>query len=204
MNYSDRGGKKLRPDSVFAIASITKIFTAVAILKLVEDGMMTLDQFVGDFIPEFKAEPFNKIKVLHLLNHTSGLIPDRIGWTILSVGLAFLMNFYVNYCIGMTAFWLVQASGIKRVFNVISSLLSGSIVPLVFFPESLQKMLFFLPFQYISYVPAMVFTGSYSLGGVTMEIPQIVGFQAVAVALMFFISEVIYRRAIIRFSSVGG
>ena len=88
LDYSDRGGKKLRPDSVFAIASITKIFTAVAILKLVEDGMMTLDQFVGDFIPEFKAEPFNKIKVLHLLNHTSGLIPDGgvlhndyyVGW----------------------------------------------------------------------------------------------------------------------------
>lgn len=76
LDYSDRGGKKLRPDSTFAIASITKIFTAVAILKLVEDGMLTLDQPVADFISEFKARPFDRIQVIHLLNHTSGLAPD--------------------------------------------------------------------------------------------------------------------------------
>ena len=76
LDYSDRGGKKLKPDSTFAIASITKIFTAVAILKLVEDGMLTLDQPVSDFIEEFKARPFDQIKVLHLLNHTSGLLPE--------------------------------------------------------------------------------------------------------------------------------
>ncbi|MFQ9514743.1 MAG: ABC transporter permease [Eubacterium sp.] len=132
------------------------------------------------------------------------MIPVHIGWTVLSIGLSFLMNFYVNYCIGMTAFWLVQASGIKNVFNVLCSLLSGSIIPLVFFPGFLQKILFFLPFQYISYVPAMVFTGSYSLGGVTMEIPQIVGCQAIAVLIIFVISEIVYRRAIVKFSSVGG
>lgn len=132
------------------------------------------------------------------------MVPKYIGWTIISIALAFLMNFYVNYCIGMTAFWLVQASGIKNVFNILSSLLSGSVIPLVFFPEFLQRVLFFLPFQYITYVPAMVFTGSYSLGGITMEIPQIVGCQAVAVVTVFLISEVVYRRAIEKFNSVGG
>ncbi len=88
MNYADRGGKKLRPDTSFKIASITKVFTAVAILKLVEDGLMRLDQYVAEFIPEFKAKPFDQIKVLHLLNHTSGLVPDEgtlpndcyVGW----------------------------------------------------------------------------------------------------------------------------
>lgn len=132
------------------------------------------------------------------------MIPEQIGWNMMSIGLAFLMNFYVNYCIGMTAFWLTQASGIKNVFNILSSLLSGSVIPLVFFPEFLQKVLFFLPFQYISYVPAMVFTGSYSLGGITMKIPQIVCCQAIAVVIVLAISEVVYRRAIVKFSSVGG
>lgn len=172
-------------------------------LRPIHHRFFALSQKIGHRVLGFLFEFLPCFLIFQLIFKVN-MIPDRIGWTILSVGLAFLMNFYVNYCIGMTAFWLVQASGIKRVFNVISSLLSGSIVPLVFFPESLQKILFFLPFQYISYVPAMVYTGSYSLGGVTMEIPQIVGFQAVAVVVMFFISEVIYRRAIIRFSSVGG
>ncbi len=132
------------------------------------------------------------------------MVPQYIGWTVLSVGLAFLMNFYVNYCIGMTAFWLTQARGIKNVYTVLASLLSGSVIPLVFFPEGLQKVLFFLPFQYVSYVPACVFSGAYSLGGISMEIPQIVGCQAIAVAVVFIISEVVYKRAMIQFNSVGG
>lgn len=77
LDYSDRGGKKLLPTSQFAIASITKVFTAVAILKLVEDGLITLDQPVASIIPEFKARPFDRIQILHLLNHTSGLLPEE-------------------------------------------------------------------------------------------------------------------------------
>ena len=76
LSCMDRGGKPLLPTSTFAIASITKVFTAVAIMKLVEDGKLTLDQPVGDFLVEFKGQPLNRITVLHLLNHTSGLIPD--------------------------------------------------------------------------------------------------------------------------------
>jgi len=52
------------------------------------------------------------------------------------------MNFYVNYCIGMTAFWIVQSSGIRMVYQVISEILSGTLIPLIFFSEALQKMLF--------------------------------------------------------------
>jgi len=76
LDFTDRE-KPLKPDSYFGIASITKVFTSVAILKLVEDGYMTLDQPVADFIEEFRGEPFNRVQVLHLLNHTSGLVPDE-------------------------------------------------------------------------------------------------------------------------------
>lgn len=65
------------PDTIFRIASITKLFTAVAILKLFEDGKLRLDQCVGEFIEEFNTPPFNKINLVHLLTHTSGLIEDE-------------------------------------------------------------------------------------------------------------------------------
>lgn len=132
------------------------------------------------------------------------MIPKHIGWTILSIMFAFLMNFYVNYIIGMTAFWLVQSSGIRRVFQVLSSIFSGALIPLVFFPEFLQKLLFFLPFQYVAYVPSMVFSGEYTLAGISMSIPMIVGIQGIAVLVTILFSEIIYRKSMHKFTAVGG
>lgn len=131
------------------------------------------------------------------------MVPKHIGWTLLSVLLAFLMNFYVHYILGMTAFWFVQSSGIRRVFDLLSGVFSGVFIPLVFFPQAVQKVLFFLPFPYMSYVPAMVFTGEFKLAGVEMSLPYIVGLQAVAVILVMLLSEVIYEASIRHFNGVG-
>ena len=131
------------------------------------------------------------------------MVPKHIGWTILSVALAFLMNFYVHYILGMTAFWFTQSSGIRRVFDLLSGVFSGVFIPLVFFPIGLQKVLFFLPFPYMTYVPVMVFTGEFTLAGIHMDIPVIVGVQAMAVTIMILLSEGIYRASMRRFNGVG-
>lgn len=67
----------MQPDTVFGVASITKVFTATAVMQLVEDGRIRLDTPVGEIIPSFAEAPFSEITVLHLLTHTSGLYPDE-------------------------------------------------------------------------------------------------------------------------------
>ncbi|MGI8782573.1 MAG: serine hydrolase domain-containing protein [Acidobacteriota bacterium] len=62
-------------NSVFQIYSTTKIFAGVAILKLVEDGKLTLDTAVTDII-ETLPPAWKAIRVRHLLTHTSGL-PEK-------------------------------------------------------------------------------------------------------------------------------
>jgi ABC-2 type transport system permease protein len=131
------------------------------------------------------------------------LLPARPLWALSSIALSFLMVFYVNYSIGLTGFWLVKADGLRFVIQTLQAVLSGSLIPLVFFPGVVQKLLFFLPFQYMLYVPSMVCAGSYSLGGIAMPIPEIVGIQAVAVLAMAVISELLYRAAMRRFTGVG-
>ena len=131
------------------------------------------------------------------------MIPKNIGWTLISIMLAFLMTFYMHYILGMTAFWFTQSSGIRRVFDLFSGVFSGLFIPLVFFPEGIQKALFFLPFPYMSYVPVMVFTGEFRLAGIEMTIPDIIGIQALAVAVTVLISEVIYRASMRHFNGVG-
>lgn len=63
-------------DTSFHIASLSKTFTGAAIMRLVEDGKVTLDASLATYIPEFPDA--NRITILHLLRHESG-IPDY--WT---------------------------------------------------------------------------------------------------------------------------
>ena len=81
-------------DSMFRLASMTKPSTAVAIMRQVEKGLVSLDDDLDRFIPRYgemdiavmennepkiikKAE--NKIKILHLLSHSSGVGCGAVG-----------------------------------------------------------------------------------------------------------------------------
>lgn len=59
-------------DTVFRLASITKEFTAAALLHLQEEGELSLDDRMGDFLPNYPAA-VRRITIRDLLSHTSGL-----------------------------------------------------------------------------------------------------------------------------------
>src|SRR5215472_18035492 len=67
----------VRPDSVFLLASITKPVTACSLMLLVERGKVKLDEPASRYLPEFMGGERDKILVLALLRHTSGL-PDML------------------------------------------------------------------------------------------------------------------------------
>lgn len=148
---------------------------------------------------------FEFIPCLLILTLVFGIdmTPASIPWTVLSIAITFLMNFYVNYTIGMTAFFLVNASGIRAVYQVLASILSGALIPIYLFPETVRKIMMFLPFQYTNYIPAMVWSGSVSAAGADLTIPQAVMYQAIALAIMMAFSELFYRLSIKRFTAVG-
>ena len=66
------------PDTKFRIGSVTKQFTAVMILKLVEAGEVSLDGKITDYLPDYPAETGDQVTIHHLLTHTSG-IPSYTG-----------------------------------------------------------------------------------------------------------------------------
>jgi Beta-lactamase class C and other penicillin binding proteins len=67
--------------NMYGIASISKIFTTAAVMKLVEEGKINLDQPVTDYITDFKMadQRYKKITVRMLLNHSSGLMGYTLG-----------------------------------------------------------------------------------------------------------------------------
>jgi CubicO group peptidase (beta-lactamase class C family) len=62
----------MQPDMVFRIGSITKQFTAVAILQLMEQGKLSLQDDITKFIPDYPTQAY-KITIENLLTHTSGI-----------------------------------------------------------------------------------------------------------------------------------
>jgi CubicO group peptidase (beta-lactamase class C family) len=91
--YVDQGGKELYradvgmgdvddrlavgPESIYAIGSITKSFTAHAVLNLIGAGRLRLDDTVGSVLTDYQG-PAREVTVRELLNHTSG-IPNYVN-----------------------------------------------------------------------------------------------------------------------------
>ncbi|WNS44229.1 serine hydrolase domain-containing protein [Paenibacillus sp. MMS20-IR301] len=71
----EHGVKPLTKDTMYGIGSISKMFTTVAVMQLVEQGKINLDTPIVQYITEFtmKDERFRQITPRMLLNHSSGL-----------------------------------------------------------------------------------------------------------------------------------
>lgn len=61
------------PDTKFRIASITKQFTSMLIMQLVEEGKVKLDGKITDYIPEYRKDIGEQVTIYHLLTHVSGI-----------------------------------------------------------------------------------------------------------------------------------
>lgn len=64
-------GRPMTPDMPYFLGSITKTYTVVVVLRLAEEGRLSLDDPVARFLPAFPEG--SKITIRHLLTHTSGL-----------------------------------------------------------------------------------------------------------------------------------
>jgi CubicO group peptidase (beta-lactamase class C family) len=61
------------PEMKFQIGSITKQFTATAIMQLAERGLLSVDDPITKYLPDYPKETGDKITIHHLLTHTSGI-----------------------------------------------------------------------------------------------------------------------------------
>ncbi|MDO6447968.1 serine hydrolase domain-containing protein [Oceanobacillus profundus] len=66
----------MQEDTIFDVASISKLFTATAIMQLWDQGAFELDDPVYWYIPEFAAQGKEDVTIRHLLTHTSGFRPS--------------------------------------------------------------------------------------------------------------------------------
>lgn len=67
----------MRVDTLFDVASLTKLFTATTLMTLVEEGLLALDEPIAEHLPSFAPHGRDTVTLRHLLSHVSGL-PDLL------------------------------------------------------------------------------------------------------------------------------
>lgn len=60
-------------DTVYAIASISKWLTSITVLKLIEQGKVSLDTPLSTLLPDYRADTGARVRLVHLLANTSGI-----------------------------------------------------------------------------------------------------------------------------------
>lgn len=129
-------------DSLFQIGSISKVWTATVIMRLVEEGHFTLDTPVGEIIPGLRLvndELTAGVTVRHLLTHTSGIDGDVFtdtgrGDDCLEKYVDLLSDVAQNHPLGVT--WSYSNSGFVLLGRIIEQV-TGKV-----WDEAMRELLF--------------------------------------------------------------
>ncbi|MBP3965471.1 ABC transporter permease [Paenibacillus lignilyticus] len=108
-----------------------------------------------------------------------------------SLMLSFLLLWLMGAIIGMISFWVMELGNLGIVKDAIVRILSGSLIPIWFFPGWMATTSSYLPFQYMYQTPLSIYIGkiSYAQAGTALVI------QAVWIAVLAFIAYVVWQRA---------
>lgn len=120
---------------------------------------------------------------------------------LLPMVLAFFISFNIDYIIGLTSFYTESIWGIGIMKDTFVLLLSGAIIPIIFFPETLRKIVEFLPFQAIYHIPLTILISK----DLSMyEYLRFLGIQSFWAMALFALNRFYYSKAIKVITVSGG
>ncbi|MNP17891.1 hypothetical protein D3C76_1103390 [compost metagenome] len=119
---------------------------------------------------------------------------------VVSLFAAMVVKFGVVYLAALLCFWSTGSMGIVWARIAITNLLSGALVPLVFFPDWLERLAMFLPFQSIIHTPTVIFLQQVSV----LEMVQFIGVQCFWGATLWLAGKFMWSWAVRQVTIHGG
>jgi ABC-2 type transport system permease protein len=119
---------------------------------------------------------------------------------IASLLLGFALGFFLEACLGLAGFWLMEISSLLFVYMLISFFLSGHMFPLDILPQPWNSLVQYSPLKYLAYFPAAVFLGKVQGARLWLEMGVLTGWTLGFMLL----SRVLYYRGLRRYSGYGG
>lgn len=118
----------------------------------------------------------------------------------ISILAGFFINFYYSYMFGLLSFKITNMWGLTQIMNAISQLLSGALIPIVFFPGWMQWIFNFLPFSSMIYTPSMIYLGKLT----NIEIIKAISIQFLWVIILMIIGRQMWKALIKELTILGG
>jgi ABC-2 type transport system permease protein len=119
----------------------------------------------------------------------------------ISLLLAFLISFSIDYFTGLFGFYSESVWGLSITKEIIVTVFSGALIPLQFFPDAIQRVLYWLPFQAIYHTPLMMLTRPNQ--GLDVFLLMIL-IQLIWAVLLFLLARLFYNQAIKVLRIAGG
>lgn len=118
----------------------------------------------------------------------------------ISTVLSLILNFCYYYCFGLLAFKITNMWGLNQIMGAITRLLSGTLIPIIFFPKLVAKVFNILPFSSITSTPTLIYLGK--LTG--MDMIKALSLQVIWIVLFYLLSKWMWKKLIKQITILGG
>lgn len=118
---------------------------------------------------------------------------------LVAMAAAWLIRFLSQFCIGLLAFWISEATTLNDIWYAISMMLGGIVAPLDLFPAQVQVVANYLPFRYMLSFPVEIVSARLSSGEL------VIGYATMAfwVVVMVVLYRWLWSKGIRQFSAFG-
>ena len=177
---------------------------AVMLLKPINYFLRLIFESLGSFLILLIAVAIPAWSFLVIFNRFVYDIPfPNISYILLfmlSVLLSCAISFLINFCIGLTTFFITYIWGVLLCKESIFMLLSGSLVPITMFPEFWQNILTYLPFASLNFIPVMIYMQKFGYS----QIFYYLSIQIFWVVALTILVSFLWKLAIKKLSVAGG
>lgn len=174
---------------------------AMDLIKPVNTQWMYIAQALGEsaFRLAMLTVPTAVVLLLVYPVRSPASLENFIAFLVSSL-LSFFLVAGINFAVGTFAVRLKSILGLLRAKYFLLELFSGLLIPISFFPHIFQEVFAFLPFQYISYIPVLLYLGKISGMGILKSL----GIQIFWVAALIAIGHLFWTWSSKKITIQGG
>lgn len=147
------------------ISNVILLFTQIRIEGEIEKDIKTyrLGQklllpvgYIKDNVFRYISNGIVRFTIIYMpiIIITSNRLPRNLIHTCTFLIIGFLLNALLSFIIGFLSFWMTEIWGVAAIRNLSIGLLSGATFPLDILPISIQRIMLFTPFPYMTYIPS--------------------------------------------------
>lgn len=172
------------------------------LLKPVSYSKIKFFQYLGELLFNFfilSIVPFIITTIL-LIKSNNAFSLTRLLLFFISLIFSCIINFYLNYLVGLASFKITNMWGANQIIQAVSKLVSGSLIPLSFFPNWAKFIMNLLPFSSTIYTPSMIYLNKFS----NLETLKYISIQLIWIVFFYILAKVIWKNIIKSLVVVGG